>query len=452
MNKTKTKKESHVVKTQRISIVKPKSTDWKTFGKIAGDMVHNAILIQNHAIRMHYLYLQEKYDYEKEIGIKMSAKDYVQKFYGVSTYNTIINREIKDKFKYTQIAGDTLEMLNRQAIDTFDTNSREVLSNNASLPNFRRDQPIPVRGRSLRLNEEYQVYLPFLTSDKAKELGFKGKNKQSFLVQLDARKNAKIVLDRILSGEYSMCDSKVQRTLDGKWFLLLSYKQPVKEVIKDEDVIVGVDLGINKVAYMAVNNSKQNFFIDGGELRAFRNRIQQRRKSMQNQLRVCSHNRRGHGRRTLLKPLEKLRDKEANFNELINHRYSKAIVEWAIKQGAGTIQLEDLSSIKDKRKDNKLLGEWTYFDLSTKIEYKAKEKGIKVVKINPQYTSQLCNKCKQINKENRNVSKNGQEVFHCVNEDCNHKTNADLNAARNIAIKDIDKYIDRLIKLEKVEV
>src|SRR5699024_2093041 len=115
---------------------KPVSTDWKTFGKIAGDMVHNAILIQNHAIRMHYLYLQEKYDYEKEIGIKMSAKDYVQKFYGVSTYNTIINREIKDKFKYTQIAGDTLEMLNRQAIDTFDTNSREVLSNNASLPNF----------------------------------------------------------------------------------------------------------------------------------------------------------------------------------------------------------------------------------------------------------------------------------------------------------------------------
>ncbi len=449
-----TKKTQYVVKTQKIAITNPISTNWDTFSKIAGDMVHNAILIQNYAIRMHYLYLQEKYEYEKEIGVKISAKEYTQKFYGVSAYDTVINREIKDKFKYTQIAGDTLGQFVKQSISTFDTNSREVLSNNASLPNFRRDQPIPVRERSLRLNEEYQVYLPFITSDKAKELGFKGVNKQSFLVQLDARKNAKIVLDRILNGEYLMCDSKVQRTLDGKRFLLLSYKQPVKEVVKDEDVIVGVDLGINKVAYMAVNNSGQNFFIDGGELRAFRNRIQQRRKSMRNQLRACSHNRRGHGRKTLLKPLEKLRDKEANFNNLANHRYAKVIVEWAEKQGAGTIQLEDLSNIKDKRKENKkenkMLGEWTYRDLADKIESKAKEKGIKVVKIDPKYTSKLCNECKKIDVNNRNVKKYGQEFFQCVNKECNHKTNADLNAAKNIAIKDIDKYIDKLIKLEKI--
>lgn len=443
---TKNKKQETVIKTQKIAITKPVSTDWKTFGKVAGDMAHQAIKIMNKAITMYHLHMLEKIDYKKQTGKSMNVKE----VYGAA-YNTIMNRKLKEEFDNFDMSGDTFEQIAKQAIDTFNTQKSEILKNNASLPNFRRDQPIPVRHRVLGLNNDYQVYLPFMSASQADELGFTGKRKQSFQVQLDARKNSKIVLDKVLNGEYSIADSSVQRTLDGKWFLLLVYKQPVKEIKMDKDVIAGIDLGINKVAYMAVNNSKQNFFIDGGEMRAFRNRIRARRKSIQNQLRVCSRNRRGHGRKTLLKPLEELRDKEANFNDLANHRYSKAIVEWAEKQGAGTIQLEDLSNIKSKRKDNKMLGDWTYFDLATKIEYKAKEKGIKVIKINPQYTSKLCNECKTIHKDNRDVKKNGQEIFECVNKECGHRTNADLNAARNIATKDIDDYISKLIKLDKIK-
>src|SRR5699024_5153608 len=134
----------------------------------------------------------------------------------------------------------------------------------------------------------------------------------------------------------------------------------------------------------------------------------------------------------LLKPLESLREKEANFNALVNHRYAKRIVEWAEKQGAGTIQLEDLSKVKESNLYHKVLENWTYFDLAFKIEYKAKARGLQVIKVQPHYTSQRCHYCGVIDKKSRV----NQAIFHC--QTCDYKTNADLNAARNISLKNIE--------------
>ena len=54
-----------------------------------------------------------------------------------------------------------------------------------------------------------------------------------------------------------------------------------------------------------------------------------------------------------------------------------------------------------------------------------------------------CNKCGFISKENRD-GKNNQAKFKCVN--CNHEDNADINAARNIAIPDIEDIIKEQIE------
>ena len=78
------------------------------------------------------------------------------------------------------------------------------------------------------------------------------------------------------------------------------------------------------------------------------------------------------------------------------------------------------------------------------IKNKATEKGIKVVKINPQYTSQRCSKCGCISKDNRKTQSN----FECIS--CGFKTNADYNASQNIAIKDIDKVIKAYCKKNKM--
>ena len=94
--------------------------------------------------------------------------------------------------------------------------------------------------------------------------------------------------------------------------------------------------------------------------------------------------------------------------------------------------MENLTGINT---DEKFLKNWTYYDLQQKIEDKAKEIGIKVIKIKPNYTSQRCNKCGYIHKENRI-----NQSFKC--KKCSLEVNADYNAAKNIATLGIEKIIE----------
>ena len=72
-----------------------------------------------------------------------------------------------------------------------------------------------------------------------------------------------------------------------------------------------------------------------------------------------------------------------------------------------------------------------------KIEYKAKEQGIKVVYINPAYTSLRCSKCGKIHKDNHPT----RSQFICAH--CGFKTLHDYNASQNIAVDNIDTIIDK---------
>ena len=60
------------------------------------------------------------------------------------------------------------------------------------------------------------------------------------------------------------------------------------------------------------------------------------------------------------------------------------------------------------------------------LQYKLSSRGGQLVRINPAYTSQKCNKCNHISKENRL----SQSAFKCIS--CGHTDNADINAAKNI--------------------
>ena len=66
------------------------------------------------------------------------------------------------------------------------------------------------------------------------------------------------------------------------------------------------------------------------------------------------------------------------------------------------------------------------------IEYQAEQHDIKVVLINPAYTSRRCSHCGYIDKTSNNECRPTQAKFKCVN--CNETENADYNAARNIAL------------------
>lgn len=167
-----------------------------------------------------------------------------------------------------------------------------------------------------------------------------------------------------------------------------------------------------------------------------------RKADLQSAARFASPGNCGHGRKKRLERVEKLNHKIENFRSTKNFTYAKAIVEFAVQQGCGTIQMEDLSRISTK---NKMLKTWSYFDLQTKIEHKANEVGIAVRKINPKYTSQRCHKCGCIDA----ASRISQGEFVCTT--CGHKEDADKNAARNIAMKGIEDIMRKQCEVQHLK-
>ena len=129
--------------------------------------------------------------------------------------------------------------------------------------------------------------------------------------------------------------------------------------------------------------------------------------------------------------LKRLAGKEQRFMKDVNHCISKAIVKLAVQENVSVIGLEDLTEIRDRtngklhKKQRYLHNSWAFRQLQQFIEYKAKQAGILVKYVNPEYTSKTCNRCNHISKNNRKGLR-----FHC--EACGYEMNADLNASRNI--------------------
>lgn len=108
----------------------------------------------------------------------------------------------------------------------------------------------------------------------------------------------------------------------------------------------------------------------------------------------------------------------------INRNFNKIIKELAPKE----IVLERLNFRHSKlsKSMNRILRKCGRSVVKSKLLALEKDFGIKVVEVNPAYTSQGCNKCGFVHKTNRKT----RDKFHCKN--CNHTKNADINASRNI--------------------
>ncbi|HWR25842.1 MAG TPA: transposase [Methanosarcina sp.] len=125
------------------------------------------------------------------------------------------------------------------------------------------------------------------------------------------------------------------------------------------------------------------------------------------------------------KKVKQIKDRESRIVKDLNHKISRKIVDIAIENNSG-IKLEDLTGIRENKKQKRsfryALNSWSFYQLQMFLEYKAKLHGVKIVYIDPAYTSQSCSICGLIG------NRNGK-VFKCS---CGHVDHADVNAAFNI--------------------
>ena len=208
----------------------------------------------------------------------------------------------------------------------------------------------------------------------------------------------------------------------GKFYLFQTVDVP-EEDVEDVEEFIGCDFGLTTIIATSdgINHSAE-------WLNTYREHRQKVRSSIQTKADTSKRS----TKRNCRKLSKRLSGKERTTANLINHTISKSIVASAKEQGKG-ISIEDLTNIRftSKRRNKKFrikLSKWNFADLRVKLEYKALLNGVKLVVVNPAYSSQTCCECKHIGKRTN-------KVFKCINTNCNVDTiDADYNASKVISL------------------
>lgn len=340
----------------------------------------------------------------------------------------------------------TASTASRAVMQDFDKACKNgLLYGKISLPTYRKDNPLLIHVNFVRLRSsntshndtgiyhEYKSHMEFLDKlySKDLEIFIKFANNITFKMILGSPNRSAALrseMQQIFEENYKVCGSSIE--LDGREIILnLSISIPKRDTTLDENTVVGVDLGIVFPAVCGLNTNEyaREYIGTKDSFLAIRTQLQAQRRRLQKALSSSSG---GHGRGKKLRALEKLKKRESNFTKTYNHFVSKNVVEFALKNNAKYINIEDLSGY-DLSKF--ILRNWSYYQLQQQIAYKAEKYGIVVRKIDPKNTSRICSCCGS-NEEGQRVS---QAEFICKNPNCKNygKTiNADFNASRNIAI------------------
>lgn len=387
------------------------------------DIRYNCWKCANEIYRSLYINQQINNDL-KDIGKnKEEAGAIIKSLYNSKTFQNIAYNITK---KYDEKIPSVIRASLAQNIRLhYDADKKDILCGNRQLRFYKREK------FNIYFNIGHGKENFFKVSEDKKDIIFNlTKEFQFILLFGQDRSNNKIIVKRIMEGEYALSDSNIQFK-DNKLFLNLCYNQPEVSNILDSNLSVGVDLGISNLAYCALSEGYDRLAIPGKYASDHRQIIQKQYREIQKSL-ITSKG--GRGRKRKLKPLERFHEKEKNFMQTINHGVSREIIKFALKNKAGVIKLEDLSREQFEKyngeQDESTLWinrNWTYYQLQKMIEYKAKEQGIQIIYVDPTNTSKMCSKCSNVFTD----LKLSDRDWICPI--CGEKHNRDYNAAINIA-------------------
>lgn len=421
-------------KVVRLEIIKPVILTWKEFGDILYTLRAETRMAKNKTLFMRHEWTYEQIDYHNQYNKWPKCIDLHAPYKILSAY-------CYDKLKReaTYLNTQNLVASIRDAISKYDAHKKDIMSGKVSVPSMGKGQPIDLHNNNIRLidnrNNNYSAILSLLSKSGVKAFNLEKGQIEVALKVRDA--SSRTIINRCISGEYKICGSQIVHDAQKKKdYLNLCYAFESEKKELDDNRCMGIDLGVKLPVVMAFSNDERKCVkIDD-------NRIMMQKGHLDHMLSIAKHHSQwtstgnsGHGRAKKVRCYDRYSGRSAKLSDTINHTWAKFVVENAVKNQCGIIQMEDLSGIKVGRE--RFLKNWTYYDLQMKIEQKAQMYGVKVVKINPEYTSQRCSWCGHISTENRKT----QADFEC--KCCKKSANADWNAARNIATLGIEEIIKK---------
>lgn len=118
------------------------------------------------------------------------------------------------------------------------------------------------------------------------------------------------------------------------------------------------------------------------------------------------------------------------FRKAQEHR--KNYINWSVNQlnlsEYKQINLEKITNLRYKKNSSRKLSHWNYTIIFDKIKGVASKNGVRILEMNPAYTSQRCSCCGWVKKGNRNGKK-----FKCLS--CSYENDSDLNASINLSLE-----------------
>jgi len=176
---------------------------------------------------------------------------------------------------------------------------------------------------------------------------------------------------------------------------------------------VGVDIGMNNLLV-----ASNGFKVKGKAILRKRRHFRELRSSLQSK-----------GTKSAKRRLKRLSGKERRWVNTVLHQVSKQFVN-DLKED-DIVVMEKLTGIRNRAKHRKSQNgdfhSWAFRKLQFFIEYKALERGIPVIYVNPRNTSKTCPRCGYVNGANRRT----QSLFRCVK--CGFQHNADYVASLNLS-------------------
>lgn len=259
-----------------------------------------------------------------------------------------------------------MSSLNSTLVSTFNTNLVSYITGEKTLPNFKKEIPIPFKGtdiKSLTACSESNIFrfklfdIPFKTylgkdfSDKSK------------------------LLHRLVKKEIKLCTSSLVIE-KGKIFMMAVFESENQAQVLNQNIIAEASLSLDYPIMLAIGKtrytigSKDEFLYKRLSIQAAIRRKQNAMSFMNNQTK----------KKIKENTIENLRNAEKRYVNQKQHVYSRRLIDLCIRNQAATLLLIDQQEKEEEAAQNPfILRNWGYGGLKQKIERKAVGAGITVL-------------------------------------------------------------------------
>ena len=277
--------------------------------------------------------------------------------------------------------------------------------------------------------ETVKEFRPTSATYDARTFSFREKDWTVSLTMLGKRERFTLHIGNFQRGklkEQTPKTATLTKNRQGEYYLMIqleSHPEPPEKT----DKVLGVDLGRTDIAVTSDGDS-----FSGKEITKVRDHHSDLRSKLQQKATRGTRS----TRRRVRRLLQRLSGREQRFQKHTNHVISHRIIQYA-RATNHVIALEDLTGIRERtnemprtKTERRRSNSWAFYQLRQFLGYKAIKFSVKLILVDPRYTSQTCHNCLHIHPVQGKSYRSGKK-FACGH--CGWVGDADLNGAKNIA-------------------